>query len=362
MKNLFYFFLLIPSFLSSQANQLYILNRSFNNIVAVPLNDLSAIPVEKFKGGVVASYDMVFDSVNNTLYWTSRFPEEIRMATIGSDTSAILTNDIQLAVDLEIDHLHQKLYFADHGKGKILRINLDGTDMEEVTHDQLLDITSVALFPSHDLMFFADLNEAAIWQSNMNGENRVAIVDDEFDQSYPIRLTVDTIHMKLYWSDDGNNRIQRVNFDGSEREVFYQGAAGELIWGLYLDLPHDHLYWTDYGKNWVGRAVISTMDANPIVTQGLNDPNAVVLVNEVVNGIAEKSMNKILLTPNPSNDVVIIPERLVPLDIYDLQGRRMNMILKDNTIVLSDLNAGSYVIRFVSQENNKIYVGNVIKE
>ena len=360
MKNIFYIFLISPSFLFSQANQLYILNRGDNNIVAVPLDDLTTLPIEKFQGRIVASYDMVLDSVNKKLYWTSRFPEEIRVASVGSDTSSILTTNTQGAVDLEIDHLHQKMYFADHGRGKIVRMNLDGTNVEEVTHDQLTDLTSVALFPSHDLMFFADLDSAAIWKSNLDGENREAIVDDEFGESYPIRVTVDTIHMKLYWSDDFGNNIQRVNFDGSEREIFYQGDKQELIWGLYLDLAHDHLYWTDYGKNQVGRAIISTMEADPIVVQGLDDPEAVVLVHEVLNAIDENLFNTIYLTPNPAKDFVIIPTGVKPLDLFDFQGKRMNLIEKDNRILLTNLPAGPYVIRFLDQERNKIYAGKVI--
>jgi hypothetical protein len=360
MKKIFYFLLIAPSFLFSQANQLYILNRGDDNIVAVPLNDFTEIPVEKFHDRIVASFDMVLDSTTNKLYWTSRFPEEIRVASVGSDTSSLLTNNTQGAVDLEIDQLHQKMYFADHGRGKIVRMNLDGSNVEEVTHGQLTDLTSVAVFPSHDLMFFADLDSAAIWKSDLNDENRVAIVDDEFGESYPIRVAVDTIHMKLYWSDDFRNSIQRVNFDGSEREIFYQGDTQELIWGLHLDLPHDHLYWTDYGKNQVGRAVISTLEAEPIVTQGLNDPNAVVLVHDPLNANVDGQVNKISLAPNPANDFVIIPTGLKPLDLYDFQGKRMNLIEKDNSILLSNLHAGAYVIRFLDQVENKIYVGKVV--
>lgn len=75
----------------------------------------------------------------------------------------------------------------------------------------------------------------------------------------------------------------RINLDGSEREIFYQGEVDELIYGLFLDLPNDHLYWTDYFTNRVGRATISTMEALPFVTMGLNDPLGVTIVNEVSN-------------------------------------------------------------------------------
>jgi|GEM_PF-3980359 len=362
MKKSFYVFFFLPSFLFSQVNQLYILNRGHNNILAVPLDDLASMPAIKFSDRLVATYDMVLDSAANKLYWTSRFPEEIRVASIGDDTSTLLTNDTQGALDLEIDHLHQKLYFADHGRGKIVRMNLDGTNTEIVTPEYYSDLTSVALFPSHDLMFLADLDSAAIWKCTLNGDNRQAIVQDVFSESYPVRLAVDTLNMKLYWSDDFRNNIQRVNFDGSEREIFYQGEKGELIFGLYLDLPHDHLYWTDYGNNRVGHAIISTMEAAPIITQGINTPNAVVLVHEVVNGIEENQVNPISLAPNPANDFVMIPRGLLPLDIHDIQGRSMNLNQKENTISIIDFTAGTYVFRFINPETKQIYAGSVIKE
>lgn len=154
MKLIFYILLFIPAFLGAQGKQLYILNRGGNNIVSVPLDNPDAVPEERYHGSILATYDMVLDSAARKLYWTTRFPEQIRVATIGSDTSALFTDQLGGAVDVEIDHLHQKLYWVDHMRGVISRANLDGTAIEDVTHNILPDLTGLALYPSQNLMFF----------------------------------------------------------------------------------------------------------------------------------------------------------------------------------------------------------------
>jgi len=44
------------------------------------------------------------------------------------------------------------------------------------------------------------------------------IIKDEIE--HPVRLLVDTIQQKIYWADDGLHKIERANFDGSQRGLY----------------------------------------------------------------------------------------------------------------------------------------------
>ena len=65
-----------------------------------------------------------------------------------------------------------------------------------------------------------------ITRANLDGSELEAVVRDGLHT--PDGLAVDSVGRKLYWTDDGHNRIEVSNLDGSMRSV--------LIW-KDLDKP-----------------------------------------------------------------------------------------------------------------------------
>lgn len=318
--------------LSAQQQRLFIANRGGNNILSVPLDSLDAVPRVEFDSAIIATYDMIWDPVSTKVYWTRRFPAQIVMAEIGSGTSSPFNENVTGAVDLEIDQQHQKMYWADIAVNQIFRINLDGTNQEMISPVVLADLTALALVPSEDLMFFSDLDSAAIWSCTLDGNNLVKLVDDEI--GYPNKLVVDTTRRKLYWTDDGFNSVQQINFDGSERDTLYQGDVDEFLFGLYLDRASEFLYWMDYGKNRIGRINLETGEAIPVISEGLNDPVAVAIItmpmsmsNDRVNALQEVGISGY---PNPADQQINIsfPDEMGfsgEVKLFDGIGRLMYM-------------------------------------
>ncbi len=300
--------------LFSQERELYILNRSGNNILSLHLDSINAVLIKKIKQGVVAPYDMLSDSSSGKLYWTRQFPSQIVVAEIGDTIGSPFITDVGLPVDIDIDYDHQKMYWADNRRHRLYRVNLDGSNQEVIGIDTFTNLTGIAVFPSHDLLFFSDLDSTSIWSSTLDGQNRINLMNDA--DGFPIRIALDTINEKLYWTDDGRGRIERMNFDGSGREVIYQGVVdGEYIFGIYLDIPKDELYWTDYGTNQIMRSTLDGMDVVPIVTSGLNDPLAITIVTPpIVSAIEEpgdknngpENESHVQVYPNPANDQLTI--------------------------------------------------------
>lgn len=350
---------LAPCSLFSQQRDLYILNRSGNNILSIPLDSLSNPLSEKFNRDIVAAYDLVVDSTNAKLYWANGVPHRLLSGNPGDTTIIVVDTSSSLPVDLDIDFTNQKMYYADNGLGKICRSNLDGSNQEILNLDTLGDLTSIAIYPSQDLMFFADLDSFKIWSCAMDGRsNRMLLMEDS--ASSPIRLAIDTINQKLYWSDDARNRIERMDFDGTGREVFYQGGADELPFGLFIDQVNRKLYWTDYGTNQVLRTRMDSLDVETLVTTGLDDPVAVIVVVPgiyhrpiVTNTDIPLNAPSVLVYPNPANHMLSFssaesPYVMEQITIFDNTGKTVYTFTTNQNKVEIDigkLSSGYYIYK-----------------
>lgn len=73
----------------------------------------------------------------------------------------------------------------------------------------------------------------------MDGNNRTSFVN--LDIQWPISLTLDFFTRRLYWSDVYNDRIERIDLDGNNREVIKQSTPYPYGMAIYNDL----LFWTE---------------------------------------------------------------------------------------------------------------------
>ena len=56
-----------------------------------------------------------------------------------------------------------------------------------------------------------------------NSSDAIVLVSSNI--SYPEGLTLDWIHQRLYWLDDGKNTVEVVNTDGTDRRVLRSGLS-----------------------------------------------------------------------------------------------------------------------------------------
>ena len=91
----------------------------------------------------------------------------------------------------------------------------------------------------------------------------------------PLALALDAAGGKLYWTDNGTDRIQRSNLDGTEIEDLVTGLRTPL--GLALDAAAGKLYWTDSGADKIQRADLDGSQVEDLVTTGLQIPRGLAL-------------------------------------------------------------------------------------
>ena len=120
-----------------------------------------------------------------------------------------------------------------------------------------------------------------------DGNWRIDIAEDQTpppsltDPSGPEVLVVDPDAPPIYWSDYGTDKIQRVNFHGSNIEDLVTRGLRTPS-GIALDVSAGKMYWTDYGMDKIQRANLDGSNIEALVTRGLRDPIGIAL--DVVGG------------------------------------------------------------------------------
>ncbi|MDX1390642.1 MAG: hypothetical protein R3344_15740, partial [Acidobacteriota bacterium] len=80
---------------------------------------------------------------------------------------------------------------------------------------------------------------------------------------------------KLYWTEDGSNRIRRANLDGTGvQNLVTTGLGGPF--GIAVD-PAGKMYWTDYQTRKIQRANLDGTGVEDLVTTGLLAPRGITL-------------------------------------------------------------------------------------
>ncbi len=88
---------------------------------------------------------------------------------------------------------------------------------------------------------------------------------------------------KVYWTDGGNNKIQRANLDGSNVEDLITSGLTKPL-GIALDVPGGKMYWVESGKTdapqvpaKVKRANLDGSGAEDLIATGLSNPFGIAL-------------------------------------------------------------------------------------
>ncbi|GAB0191315.1 low-density lipoprotein receptor-related protein 1B [Grus japonensis] len=109
--------------------------------------------------------------------------------------------------------------------------------MSEDDHPHVL-----ALDECQNLMFWTNWNEQlpSIMRSTLSGKNAQVIIST--DILTPNGLTIDHRAEKLYFSDGSLGKIERCEYDGSQRYVIVKSGPGTF---LSLAVYDDYIFWSD---------------------------------------------------------------------------------------------------------------------
>jgi hypothetical protein len=217
----------------------------------------------------------------------------------GSDLKTILTEGRRLPDGLVVDVEAGHLYWTNMGNpnandGSIERSNLDGKNLAAIvpvggTHTP----KQLQLDKANGKLYWSDREGMRIMRANLDGSELETLVDTSQGDARPgkdakkwcVGIALDVIGGKIYWTQKGPDnaglgRIFRTNLEIPKGQTPANRTDIELLYDalpepidLDLDLANRVMYWTDRGDpprgNTVNRA---PMDPSP---EKRNDPEIV---------------------------------------------------------------------------------------
>jgi hypothetical protein len=215
----------------------------------------------------------------------------------GSEKKTIVTNcklPDGIAVDAKAGHIYwTNMGVPNLNDGSIERADLDGTNRklivpQGVTHTP----KQLHLDKENGKLYWGDREGMRVMRCNLDGSEVETLVEtgrgdkDSRDQTrWCVGITIDPKLRKIYWTQKGpdkggRGRILRANVDLPKGEKPANRSDIEVLFDqlpepidLELDLANRVLYWTDRGDpprgNTVNRAPINTKAAPEIVVRHL---------------------------------------------------------------------------------------------
>ncbi len=237
---------------------------------------------------------IVVDAASKKIYWTNMGKASANDGTIQrSDldgrnvTTIVPTGGAWTPKQLKLDAKHGKLYWSDREGMRIMRANLDGSDIETLVESAQGDAAredprnwcvGIALDVDGGKVYWTQKGSGGngrIFRANLEipkGENAAHRTDIEtlFDAlPEPIDMDLDLANRMMYWSDRGDpprgNTVSRapMNPNKGSQEILVSGLKEGI--GMALDMRDGRMFYTDLGGN-VYSAKLDGSDSKVLLT------------------------------------------------------------------------------------------------
>ena len=194
---------------------------------------------------------------SDLMYWTDRIEGIYRAARDGSETQLVLP--MPNLDGLAVDEKEGKFYFTvsnwqqGNAGDKVFWANLDGSSPQKLATFDI--IGGVVFDPEGGKLYVSNLGDDKIVRLNRDGTGLEDFIigldtdmlgtDDErreSDMPPAFQLALDPVKRQLYWTNGGKQRIERANLDGKGRETVVQ-LKDPGAFGIALDPQKREIYW-----------------------------------------------------------------------------------------------------------------------
>jgi DNA-binding beta-propeller fold protein YncE len=167
--------------------------------------------------------------------------------------------------------------------GSIERVNLDGSNrITVVPVGGTFTAKQMKIDAKHGKLYWSDREGMRVMRSNLDGSNVETIIEsghgdqDRLDaRNWCVGIAVDPDRGKIYWTQKGGDNanqgtLRRANLDGSHAEILFDKLPEPI--DIDLDLQKRMIYWTDRGDpprgNTVNRAPMDKHTEEPEILFG----------------------------------------------------------------------------------------------
>uniref|UniRef100_A0A3Q2GKG7 Low density lipoprotein receptor-related protein 4 n=1 Tax=Cyprinodon variegatus TaxID=28743 RepID=A0A3Q2GKG7_CYPVA len=208
-----------------------------------------------------------FHHSQELVFWSDVTLDRIMKANLnGSNVEEVISTGLESPGGLAIDWIHDKLYWTDSGTSRIEVANLDGTHRKVLLWQNMEKPRAIALHPIEGKIYWTDWgNTPRIEYANMDGSNRRVIADTHL--FWPNGLTIDYASRRIYWVDAKHHVIERADLDGRNRK-----AVISLPHPFAITVFEDSLYWTDWHTKSINSANKFTGKNQEVIRNKLHFP------------------------------------------------------------------------------------------
>ncbi|XP_022098395.1 low-density lipoprotein receptor-related protein 2-like [Acanthaster planci] len=174
-----------------------------------------------------------------------------------------LEQDFDLTVCLDYDYTGGKLYFSDVLTDSILKMDINGGNVETVLNHSVYGVEGLAVDWVTKKLYWTDHISDLMEVSELDGSNRLSIIRSGLFE--PRGLALDPEHGYAYWADWGlRPYIGRVGMDGSSKMELHDERVG---WpnGLSIDYPSGLIYWVDAHLDYVAYSDLNFERIHPLL-------------------------------------------------------------------------------------------------
>ncbi|XP_014248480.1 low-density lipoprotein receptor-related protein 6 isoform X2 [Cimex lectularius] len=240
---------LIDNYTCANGPQEMILLVQVNEICLISLDSPDHTIISLNIVGIKHAIGIDYDPVNSYIYWTDNEAQVIRRAklngTESSDQMDIVSSELQSPDGVAVDWRAQNLYWTDSGTDRIQVLRLQTTFSKVLINSGLVEPRAIVVAPDEGLMFWSDWNEKnpKIERAGLDGSMRTLLVHDHL--GWPNGIALDHPAKKLYWCDAKTDKIEVINYDGTDRKEIIMDNIPHVFG---LSLLGDYLYWTDWQR------------------------------------------------------------------------------------------------------------------
>ncbi|XP_054165416.1 low-density lipoprotein receptor-related protein 6-like [Oppia nitens] len=209
-----------------------------------------------------------FDPVDKMIYWTDDEVHVIRRAYLnGSHQEDIVATEVHHPDGIAIDWIAHNIYWTDTGTDRIEVARLNGTFRKILLTEGLEEPRAIVVHPIEGFIFWSDWGtKPKIERAALDGTQRSVIINR--DLVWPNGLAIDYDLSKIYWSDAKTDKIEKSNFDGSERKII---VSDQIPHVFGFTLLNDYVYWSDWQKRSIERVHKITGQQREIIVDQLPD-------------------------------------------------------------------------------------------
>ncbi len=226
-----------------------------------------------------APTDLQLDPLNGHLYCVTNYVNAglFRSSLTGEDFLPLIQRTFGTPDGLAIDRMNQKLYWTDYFDVRILRSDLDGSNLEIINVQDLDRPGAITLDPAAGHMYW--LAWDSLQRANLDGSDTMTILTP--NPNSRDGLALDLLRGHIYWID--NFGIRRADLDGSN--VVNVVADSEIDFrGLALDVAAGKMYWGKAADN-------STSNAWELNRANLDGTGVETLISDLLDGVGQITLD-----------------------------------------------------------------------